>query len=275
MGTTTPQNSSTVATGNVINQDPVSGSSVAQGSPVNLVISSGPQMVTVPNVVGLLQGVATNAISAAQLAVGTTTPQNSSTVATGNVINQDPAGGSSVAKGFPVNLVISSGPQMVTVPDVMGQTLSDATTAITGANLALGNVSDQGSQGFIDRVIDQDPAGGSSVAKDSPVNLVISTYSGPPTPAISVRKVLRNFAEAGQTSAGDHRRRKFRKWGPECDFGPDIIATVVLVTPTSCSTIQVDAKQDWLERCRYDSAWQGTQHITKRFSGVEISKQNP
>ena len=44
-----------MATGNVISQDPASGNSVAQGSPVNLVISSGPQMVTVPNVEGLTQ----------------------------------------------------------------------------------------------------------------------------------------------------------------------------------------------------------------------------
>jgi hypothetical protein len=39
--------------------DPASGSSLAEGSPVNLVISSGPQMVTVPNLQGLTQAAAT------------------------------------------------------------------------------------------------------------------------------------------------------------------------------------------------------------------------
>ena len=109
VGTFTQQSSNTVAAGNVIGQDPASGSSVAQGFPVNLVISSGPQMVTVPNVEGLAQKAATTAITAAKLMVGTITQQTSNTVTTGKVISQGPASGSSVAQGFPVNLVISSG----------------------------------------------------------------------------------------------------------------------------------------------------------------------
>ena len=178
VGTVTQQTSNTVATGNVISQDPASGSSVAQGSPVNLVISSGPQMVTVPNVEGLTQDAATTAITAAKLTVGTVTQQTSNTVATGKVISQDPASGSSVAQGSPVNLVISSGPQMVTVPNVEGLTQDAATTAITAAKLTVGTVTQQSSNTVAaGNVISQDPASGNSVAQGSPVNLVIS--SGP------------------------------------------------------------------------------------------------
>ena len=75
MGAVTQQTSNTVAAGNVISQDPASGSSSAEGSPVNLVISSGPQMVTVPNVEGFTQDAATAAITAAKLTVGTVTQQ--------------------------------------------------------------------------------------------------------------------------------------------------------------------------------------------------------
>src|SRR6202049_3687665 len=137
-GTVTQQTSNTVATGKVISQDPASRSSVAQGSPVNLVISSGPQMVTVPNVEGLTQDAATTAITAAKLTGGTVTQQTSNTVATGKVISQDPASGNSVAQGSRVNLVISLGPQMVTVPNVEGLTQDAATTAITAAKLTMG-----------------------------------------------------------------------------------------------------------------------------------------
>ena len=77
---------------------------------------------TVPNVEGLTQDAATTAITAAKLTGGTVTQQISNTVATGKVISQDPASGNSVAQGSPVNLVISSGPQMVTVPNVEGLT---------------------------------------------------------------------------------------------------------------------------------------------------------
>ena len=98
---------------------------------MNLVISSGPQMVAVPNVEGLTQDAATTAITAAKLKVGTVTQQTSNTVATGKVISQDPGSGSSMAQGSPVNLVISSGPQMVAVPNVEGLTQDAATTALT------------------------------------------------------------------------------------------------------------------------------------------------
>ena len=178
VGTVTQQTSNTVATGKVISQDPPSGNSVAQGSPVNLVISSGPQMVTVPNVEGLTQDAATTAITAAKLTGGTVTQQSSNTVATGKVISQDPPSGNSVAQGSPVNLVISSGPQMVTVPNVEGLTQDAATTAITAAKLTGGTVTQQSSNTVATgKVISQDPPSGNSVAQGSQVNLVIS--SGP------------------------------------------------------------------------------------------------
>ena len=91
-------------------------------------------MVAVPSMEGLTQDTATTAITGAKLKVGTITQQASNTVATGNVISQDPASGSSLAEGSPVNLVISSGPQMVAMPNVEGLTQAAATTAITWSN---------------------------------------------------------------------------------------------------------------------------------------------
>jgi serine/threonine-protein kinase len=169
VGTVAQQTSNTVAAGKITSQDPASGSSLAQGSPVNLVISSGPQMVPVPNVERQTQAAATTAITGATLKVGTVTQQASDTVAIGSVISQEPASGSSVAQGSPVNLVISSGPQMVTVPNVEGMTQAAATAAIAGAKLTVGTIDATG------KVINQDPAKGSSVAQGSSVNLVISS----------------------------------------------------------------------------------------------------
>ena len=178
MGTVTQQTSNTVAAGNVISQDPASGSSAAEGSPVNLVISSGPRMVAVPNAEGLTQDDATAAITGAKLKVGKMAQQTSNTVAAGNVISQNPASGSSAAEDSPVNLVISSGPRMVTVPNAEGLTQDDATTALTGAKLKVGNIAQETSDTVVTgNVISQDPASGSSVAEGSPVNLMIS--SGP------------------------------------------------------------------------------------------------
>src|SRR5260221_5525611 len=97
-------------------------------------------MLDVPNVRGLTQAAATTAITEAKLTLGDVTELNSNTVAIGNVISQGPAGGSSAAEGSPVALVISSGPRMVAVPNVVGLTQAAATTAITESKLTLGNV---------------------------------------------------------------------------------------------------------------------------------------
>jgi hypothetical protein len=82
---------------------------VAKGSAVALVVSSGPAMVAVPNVVGNTQAAATAAITGAGLTLGTVSKQSSSTVTSGNVISENPAAGTSVASGSAVNLTVSSG----------------------------------------------------------------------------------------------------------------------------------------------------------------------
>jgi serine/threonine-protein kinase len=169
VGTITQQASKTTVTGTVISQDPLGGSSLTVGSPVNLLISSGPPMVTVPNVGGLTQAAAVAAIARAKLTVGTVT-------ATGKIISQDPASGSSVAEGAAVNLVISLGPEMVTVPSLEGLTQAAATQAINAAKLKVGTVTQRtGSAVAPGKVISQDPTSGDSVVQGSPVDLVISS----------------------------------------------------------------------------------------------------
>jgi len=67
---------------------------------------------TVPNVVGMSQSGAESAITSAGLTVGTITPGYSSTVPTGDVISQNPLGGTSVDMNSTVDLVVSIGQQV-------------------------------------------------------------------------------------------------------------------------------------------------------------------
>jgi uncharacterized repeat protein (TIGR03803 family) len=178
VGTLTTESSSTVASGTVISQSPAGGAAVASGSAVNLIVSSGPAGVTVPDVVGKTQAAATTAITGAGLTVGTLTTESSSTVPSGTVISQSPAGGTTVASGSAVNLIVSSGPAGATVPNVVGKTQAAATTAITGADLMVGTVTMESSNTVPSgTVISQSPAGGTAVASGSAVNLIVS--SGP------------------------------------------------------------------------------------------------
>ena len=70
---------------------------------------------SVPNVVGDTQAAATTALTGAGLTVGTMTQQSSSSVASGDVISENPASATSVTKGSAVALVVSSGPPTYTI----------------------------------------------------------------------------------------------------------------------------------------------------------------
>jgi RHS repeat-associated protein len=167
--------SSNVSAAAVISQNPAAGASVAQSTAVNMVISLGPAMVTVPDVVGMARALAETAISAANLSVGTELEEHSPSVTADRVISQNPAAGASVAQSTAVNMVISLGPAMVTVPDVIGMARTLAETTISGTNLTVGSelqeYSDNVAAGC---VINQSPAGGASVGTGTAVDLVIS-----------------------------------------------------------------------------------------------------
>jgi len=110
IGKVTEASSAKVLTGNIIGQSPTAGMSVALGTAVTLVISTGPAMFRVPHLVGLSQANAQTEITVAQMIVGTVTPTNSTTVPMGIVISQNPEAGTTVTQGSAVNLIVSTGP---------------------------------------------------------------------------------------------------------------------------------------------------------------------
>jgi len=184
VGTVTTAASDTVPADHVISQNPAAGASVPEGSAVDLVVSSGPESIVVPNVVGESEAAAEAAITGAGLTVGTVTTASSDTVPAGDVISQNPAGGTSVAAGTAVDLVVSSGVSIV-VPNVVGQSEAAAEAAITGAGLAVGTVTTVASDTVpAGDVISQNPAGGTSVPAGTAVDLVISSGSSGPAPVV-------------------------------------------------------------------------------------------
>ena len=159
---------------------------------MNLVVSLG---ALVPSVVGSTQTAATTAITNAGLTVGVVTTAVSTTVAAGNVISQNPAGGTNAAPGSAVDLVVSLG---AVVPNVVGSTQAAATTAITGAGLTLGPVTTAVSLTVAaGNVISQNPVGGTNVTPGSAVALVVSLGSVP-APVIAAT-VVRNRSAAATT----------------------------------------------------------------------------
>ena len=170
--------SNTVPAGSVVSQNPVGGTPASAGITVNLVISSGPCPVTVPDVSGLTQAAAEAVITAANLYVGQVTESCSNTVLAGSVIRTDPAAGMQVNSGTVVHLVVSNGPCSVTVPDVTKKPVDIARQEITDAGLTVGQETEACSDTEpAGNVISSDPAAGTTVQPGAVVHLVVS--SGP------------------------------------------------------------------------------------------------
>jgi hypothetical protein len=89
---------------------------------------------TVPDVTGLTQSDAENAILAANLTLGQVTTASSDTVPAGEVISTSPQGGAALGEGGPVDLVISSGPSAVVMPvaGILGLGLTALAAAAAG-----------------------------------------------------------------------------------------------------------------------------------------------
>ena len=200
VGTVTTAASETVAPGVVISQAPAAGANASGGTRVDLVVSSGPPPppVPAPGVVNMTQAEATAAITAAGLVVGAVTQASSLSVPAGVVLSQDPAAGTLVAVNGAVNLVVSSGVPIVTLPNLAGQTLAAATATLQNAGLVVGTTTNATSTTVPSgSVISQSPAAGTQVVYGSAVNLVVS--SGPPPP-VAVPNVV-NVTQAQATSA--------------------------------------------------------------------------
>ena len=105
--------SDSVETGKVISQSPEGNTAGKSGDTITIMVSQGKEQKKVPSIVGKTQADAESAITAAGLVVGDITEVNSDTVAAGSVIEQDPATGTNVDSGSPVNFVISLGKEEV------------------------------------------------------------------------------------------------------------------------------------------------------------------
>jgi serine/threonine-protein kinase len=160
------QFSDTVPAGAVIGTDPAAAASAPRDSTVNLLVSDGPTPVTIKDVSNQSYDAAAQAISAQGFAV-TRRDDFSDTVPPGSVIGTEPAAGQAVPRGSSVTIVVSKGPEMVTVPGLRGQTLDAATQQLTGLGLTV----DANGYHAGATVRAQDPPQGTSVAKGSKVTL--------------------------------------------------------------------------------------------------------
>ena len=157
-----------VKSGKVIKTSPDVGTEQEKGTTVILSVSKGAEtkFTTVPSVVNTTR-------ENAELAVGSITEEFSDTVTSGNVISQSAAAGNSVEEGVTIDLVVSKGPEKVTMPNLWGNPKDRAIEKLRALGLSV-EVYEEYSDEVEGRVFKTTPAADEKVDPGSMVQIVIS-----------------------------------------------------------------------------------------------------
>ena len=171
LGDTKREWSETVPEGVVISQDPAAGDSVRRNTAVSVVVSKGREPIEVPKVTGAAFDAASATITRAGLEVKRGEDVNSDTVPAGSVVSQSPDKGT-LHRGDAVTLVVSKGPVMVQVPNVVDQQDTAAEKILTELGFKVDKQYPFGDL-FERKVRAQDVAAGTAVPKGSTITLTI------------------------------------------------------------------------------------------------------
>jgi len=193
--------SDTVPAGEVVSQDPEADTEVSPGSTITLFVSQGPepvegegegeeQLTPVPNVVGMTQEAAEDALGNAGF-VTEIVNVFSDTVPAGEVVSQDPEADTEVSPGSTITLFVSQGPepvegegelegegegeaQLTPVPNVVGMTQEAAEDALGNAGFVTEIVNVFSDTVPAGEVVSQDPEADAEVSPGSTITLFVS-----------------------------------------------------------------------------------------------------
>ena len=139
-------------------------------------LAAGPgKQVAVPGIIGMDEAAATAALQQMGLTLEVSGEDYSETVAAGLIISTSPEPGASVANGSAVAIVLSLGPERYAVPSLTGLSVTQATTALEEANLALGSQTDEFDAVIpAGEIIDSTPPSGELLKPGTVVDIVVS-----------------------------------------------------------------------------------------------------
>ena len=195
--------SETIEINTVISQDPVAGTTLAEGKTVTLTVSLGPPPVPVPtDLPGKTIDQASSALTAASLKLGVVTDAFDETVAKGIVLSLADGITPEMPKGSAIGLVVSAGPKPRTIPEIAGKPIAEVTSQLDALGLKVTRVDEFSDTVAENIVISSSPAAGQTAAKGSTVTVTVSKGKKPVTiPASIVGKSVAD-ASAQLTALG-------------------------------------------------------------------------
>ncbi len=118
----------------------VAGDEVLPDTDIELVVSAGPEPRLVPDLTGTPVSDVTAQLEALRLVVTLAEPVFSDTVPLDGLVGIEPPAGTSVERGSTVVLTASKGVDLVTMPDLTGQTLPQIQATLAAAGLNIGGL---------------------------------------------------------------------------------------------------------------------------------------
>ncbi|TNH22931.1 Stk1 family PASTA domain-containing Ser/Thr kinase [Micromonospora orduensis] len=161
----------------VLGQSPASSAKIVKGSTITLTLSLGPERFPVPDVIGKEYELAEADLVNAKLVVAKGASRYDDTLPAGVVLDSSPKVGAEVKPGAKITLILSRGRAPVSVPNLVGKSLTEARTTLTGLGLVPVETF-KDSDKPKDEILGQSPADGAGVEKGTQVKLEVS--KGPP-----------------------------------------------------------------------------------------------
>jgi serine/threonine-protein kinase len=172
LGETQPSN--TAPRQYVLAQTPAAGTAVGPEVVVTLDVSAGQVRTQVPVLQGLARDDALAALRTAILELGQVVERPGSE-ARGTVLSSEPAAGQQVPQGTPIELVISSGPSELHMPDIVGRELFEVRATLEQLGLRISETQyDSTSALPVGLVLSQVPAAGSVITVNDLITLRVS-----------------------------------------------------------------------------------------------------
>ncbi|WP_035012435.1 Stk1 family PASTA domain-containing Ser/Thr kinase [Corynebacterium jeikeium] len=201
-----------IARGKAIGTDPAANASVARGTEIKLLVSSGREITDVPDLTGKTTEEAVKLLKDAKLVLNNEVKEEASDdMPKGKIITQTPPQGSQVSAGTKVTITVSTGPEDVRVPVVTGQQVEDARENLESAGFKV----------VVNQVDSVEPKGqvlsasseGEKLAKGSEITLEVSLGNQFEMPSLQGMKfgdVFRELQAAGWRGTPDqlHRENK-------------------------------------------------------------------
>lgn len=165
--------------GDVLAQTPPPGERLLAGEQLEIVVSLGPELHEMPELVGLDRDTAGDAITSAGLALRDVAERNDEDAPAGQVLEATIDGaparpGAEFTTGTAVDLVVSSGPAARTVPPLVGLTPEAARGEVAEQQLQLATTEAYSETVPEGEIISSEPGAGTEVARDSTVTVVVS-----------------------------------------------------------------------------------------------------